>query len=210
MSKWTSLRRKGFTLIELMIVVAIIGILAAIAIPNFIKFQAKSKQSEAKTGLKSVFTAEKSLFGEKDIFSNRGDIVGFSPEKGNRYYYRLDATCAGGTWTRDGTAANSVGPAAGYSCITQQTDRFGTATPTFSAWTAALTGNAASTEGVNGTCPSCGFSASATGNVDNDAKYDSWFISSGDATSTTANCGNTDTTDAAGVPYNNYNDVACD
>ena len=48
------LRKRGFTLIELMIVVAIIGILAAIAIPNFIKFQAKSKQSEAKTNLKAI------------------------------------------------------------------------------------------------------------------------------------------------------------
>src|SRR5581483_9733545 len=60
---------KGFTLIELMIVVAIIGILAAIAIPNFIKFQARSKQSEAKANMKAMFTAEKAFYQEKDRFS---------------------------------------------------------------------------------------------------------------------------------------------
>ena len=59
---------KGFTLIELMIVVAIIGILAAIAIPNFSKFQARAKQSEAKANLKAIYTAKQTNFGSEDTF----------------------------------------------------------------------------------------------------------------------------------------------
>jgi type IV pilus assembly protein PilA len=50
-------KQEGFTLIELMIVVAIIGILAAIAIPNFLQYQMKSRQSEAKVNLNAIKTS---------------------------------------------------------------------------------------------------------------------------------------------------------
>ena len=61
-------KREGFTLIELMIVVAIIGILAAIAIPNFIKFQLRSKAGEAKVNLAAIRTAEESYFAEAGTY----------------------------------------------------------------------------------------------------------------------------------------------
>src|SRR5437660_10425600 len=60
--------QKGFTLIELMIVVAIIGILAAIAIPNFLQYQMKSRQSEAKTNLGAIQTSEVAFQAEKGCY----------------------------------------------------------------------------------------------------------------------------------------------
>lgn len=82
---------KGFTLIELMIVVAIIGILAAIAIPNFLKYQAKSRQSEARTNLGGIFVAETSYFGELSTYGPFS-AVGFALAGAtNRYTYRSGA-----------------------------------------------------------------------------------------------------------------------
>ena len=82
--------RKGFTLIELMIVVAIIGILAAIAIPNFLKFQAKSKTSEAKTNLKAIYTAETAYYSEENEYGNFDQINWIPAGKNLIYSYSLD------------------------------------------------------------------------------------------------------------------------
>ena len=60
--------QKGFTLIELMIVVAIIGILAAIAIPNFLTYQLKSRQAEAKTNLQAIKTSEIAFQAERGCY----------------------------------------------------------------------------------------------------------------------------------------------
>jgi type IV pilus assembly protein PilA len=68
MGKLNRKSNKGFTLIELMIVVAIIGILAAIAIPNFLRFQLKSKSSEGKVNIAAIRTAEESYIAEFGVY----------------------------------------------------------------------------------------------------------------------------------------------
>ena len=60
--------QKGFSLVELMIVVAIIGILAALAVPKFQTFQAKARQTEGKNNLSHMFTLQMSYYGDNDQY----------------------------------------------------------------------------------------------------------------------------------------------
>ncbi len=61
-------RRQGFTLIELMIVVSIIGLMATIAIPSFLRFQLRSKAAEGKVNLVSVVRAEEGYFAATNTY----------------------------------------------------------------------------------------------------------------------------------------------
>ena len=90
MKKSRKKSQKGFTLIELMIVIAIIGILAAIAIPAFLGFQVKSKQSEAKTNLGAIATTAEGFRAESDTYDATWAELGWAAAGSPRYGYGYD------------------------------------------------------------------------------------------------------------------------
>lgn len=69
-------RPRGFTLIELMIVVAIVGVLAAIAIPTFMHYQLRSRTTEAKSNFGAIRAAQEVFAGDRDNYVN---IAAFHP-----------------------------------------------------------------------------------------------------------------------------------
>lgn len=83
------LRLKGtqaFTLVELAIVVAIIMILAAIAIPKYLNYQCMSKQTEARKGLGTLAKFQELYYGENDAYTLDKNAIGFAMRGNTRYY----------------------------------------------------------------------------------------------------------------------------
>lgn len=205
-------RRSGFTLVELMIVVAIIGILAAIAIPNFMKYQARAKQSEAKQALRGYFTAQRHYFSEADRFTDDLGAVGFAPERGNRYGYKSMVTPT--AWqSRSGSTLTAL---TAYQGI--ETDCFkigGTCVarpvrPTLGAFTITYEGGITCALTDTGVCPGANgaFTMEAIGTIDNDSDNDVWMISSGTVDVTGSVCADSQH-GVPGIPVALYDDVGC-
>jgi type IV pilus assembly protein PilA len=130
-------RKKGFTLIEMMIVIAIIALLATIAIPNYINFQKRAKTAEAKANLGSIRTTEEAYKAEHDVYrtapANPGSIpsattaawttgdadweaIGFEPKGDVRYQYQITSTDTSANFTA--TAKGDLDGDSTYSTFT--------------------------------------------------------------------------------------------
>jgi type IV pilus assembly protein PilA len=160
-------KQEGFTLIELMIVVAIIGILAAIAIPNFLRYQAKSRQSEAKTNLGAIFVAETAYFAENNRYGAFSEIGYALAGNTNRYTYRSPALLGNGASA--GTVDDRIVCAAPVGCTVENDGATGS-----------IASNAQSAAPAQ-------FTASAVTDLDSDPTKDGWSVNTTKGGLTAAN-----------------------
>ena len=111
LTKMIKKNEKGFTLIELMIVIAIIGILAAIAIPQFSAYRTRANNSAAKADLRNAATAQEAYFVDNSIYA---DDIALIQNTSFGFFQSRDVTTAitaGNTTVYTMTSLHSSGDA---------------------------------------------------------------------------------------------------
>ena len=88
--KTITMGNKGFSLVELMVAVGIIGSMSAVAVPNYAKFKAKSLQATAQQNLSNIYTLQNLYFTEHDEYGIAADIS-FTPNE-SKYDYKVATT----------------------------------------------------------------------------------------------------------------------
>ncbi len=173
-----------------------LGVLSAIAIPNFIRFQARARQAECHTNLKALYTGLRVTTQSAESSELTLSQTGFAPARGNRYSYFL---AQGPMEDRSGAQAQGTEQAR---AIGVDTFKF----PTLRVYTLEdLPQEVAGEIGISGTCPDCEFTVACAGDVDNtpNDSPDVWTVSSKDRTVDGMRV-------AAGEPHNHVNDVTMD
>ena len=147
-----------------MVVVAIIGILSAVALPNFKKYQAKSKTSEAKLQLASIYTAETAFNSDFDTFASCLQIMGYDPSgEAAQRYYATGILASFGTLLAYSNGGNACSDAAG-------------ATSTYNAGKPIVAGAGTVSSVTGGAMNSTSFTVYAEGSIMSAAGTDSWTI----------------------------------
>lgn len=139
----------GLTLLELMVV-------AAIALPSFQRYQAKSAQAEAKTNLGGMFVAQLSYFAETAMFGNLQQISFTLAGDTNRYTYRTGASAPAGGASSGTVNVDVINASLGFTVAADNT--------------IVAAGNTAST------ATKAGFTATAVADLDNDPAIDMWHV----------------------------------
>jgi type IV pilus assembly protein PilA len=107
-------KSKGFTLVELMVVIVIVGILAAVAIPKFMDASHKAKASEFPTMLTAIYTGQQAYMAERGSFVNDlaklKDSAGVDISSTSKWFtYTMDAGTGASTFTGTATANSNFG-----------------------------------------------------------------------------------------------------
>ena len=147
----TFIRRKnqaGFTLIEMMVAVAIVGILAAIVIPAYKSFIGNARQSEAKSNLGGIFVNQTTFKASEGRFGGMPQILFSVAGSTNRYTYRSQST--------DNTGAPAPQPGDVINASV------GVPTADNTTYPAASSAQ--------------GFTATATADIDGDPTNDEWYV----------------------------------